>query len=124
MYQNFIGMTSRLRDKGVQDQDPNFKEVFTGGFEVLVLLLNLLDRPERLFPFGALMVYLVNGLQAKKDLHIGSMIHEIRGISTTSVSDKLQCGHTVCIFRINMYVEIWNCINDYYVILPNGQGRI
>lgn len=70
------------------------------------------------------MVYLVNGLHAKKDLHIGSMIHEIRGISTMSVSDKLQCGHTVCIFRINMYAEIGNCINDYYVILPNGQGSI
>lgn len=76
----------------MQDKDPNFKEIFACGFEVHVLLQNLLDRPERLFPFGALMVYLVNGLQAKKDLHIGSMIHEIRGISTMSVSDKLRRG--------------------------------
>lgn len=90
----------------MQDQDPDFKEVFTCEFEVHALLLNLLSRPERLFPFGALMFYLVNGLQAKKDLHIGSMIHEIRGISTMSLSDKLQCGHTVCSFRSNVYAEI------------------
>lgn len=38
------------------------KNFFTCGFGARAQLLNMLNRPERLFPLGALMVYLVNSL--------------------------------------------------------------